>query len=328
MQGLAISDVPKLWTLARAGLYPAVRSRYAMATLELDARGAGTPLSPMMQRPWLEDLSVVLLYDFGQHVSYISQPVAEAWGAAHEEIWAYAFHNLKTLPRPHWEVRRDGVCQLTSEAGYEETFVLLDEVRARLKFSSHAVLALPNRGAMLAADARDATSLGALIEAARQQLQDKPWPLSGTLIQRNRNGWQRWDPPGAHSAPARTLETLSLAHSYREQKAALDRLHESTGLELFTASFALRDEEDPSRLRSYCVWTEGVDSLLPKTDYLIFNRGAGGLHPERLAIPWPMLEQLCGQYLEMTSETPIRFRARQFPTQDEWAAVHRTATGA
>ena len=325
MQGLAISEVPKLWTLARSSLYPAVRSRYAMATLDIDARGGGTPLPPMLQRPWLDDLSVVLLYDFGQHVSYISQPVAEAWGAAEDEIWAYAFHNLKTLPRPRWEAAPSGLCRLVSDSGYEETFVLLDDMRARLKFSSAALLALPNRGVLLAADARDPAATGALIDTARHHLQETPWPLSGSLIQRTRSGWQRWDPSREHSAAAKTLQTLSLAHSYRDQKVALDKLHERAGTELFTASFALRHTDEPPHLRSYCVWTEGVDSLLPKADYLIFNRGAGGLHPDRLAVPWSVFEQLCGQYLERTSEAPIRYRARSFPTDAEWLAVHRAA---
>ena len=327
MQGLAISDVPKLWTLARAGLYPAVRSRYANATLAIDARGGGTPLPPLLQRTWLDDLCLVLLYDFGQHVSYIGQPVVEHWGAHEEEIWAYAFHNLKTLPRPHWESNPTGVFRLVSEVGYEETFLLIDEVRSRLKCASSAVFALPNRGVLLAADANDPAAVRALISSAREHLRHTAWPLSGALIRRTRSGWQRCEPAGELAAAAHALETLSLAHSYRDQKAALEKLHQRDGIELFVASFALRDEEDPQEPRSFCVWTDGVDSLLPKTDHLIFNRGAGGLHPERLAVPWPVLERLCGQYLEPTPDTPIRYRARAFPSEGDWRGIQAAIAG-
>ena len=91
-----------------------------------------------MRRPWLDDLLLVLLYDFGQHMSYVTRTHAEAWDAPDEEIWAYAFHNLRNLPRPHWDPVGHGVFRLTSAVTYEETFVLLDEVRARLRFAAHA----------------------------------------------------------------------------------------------------------------------------------------------------------------------------------------------
>jgi hypothetical protein len=317
-----VSDIPRLWTLARASIYPALRSRYATTTLEIDGRGGGTPLPPMMQRPWLADLILVVLYDFGQHMSYVTRSNVDAWDTVEEELWAYAFHNLKTLPRPRWEPVGHGVFRLVSEVSYEETLLLLDEVRARLRFSTHAVFALPNRGVLLTADGTDLAAVRALLDAARRHLQQDPWPLSGALVRRVREGWRRFDVPRELAAPAHVLETVSLSHAYREQKAALDKLHARAGTELFVASFALRDvDDDPARVHSYCVLTEGVDSLLPKTDHIIFNRGAGGLHPERLAVPWRTVERICGHHFENTDELPLRYRVRQFPSESEWSAV-------
>ncbi|HEY3808446.1 MAG TPA: hypothetical protein VGL50_00790 [Steroidobacteraceae bacterium] len=318
----SISDIPRLWTLARSSLYPAVRSRYATITLEIDGRGGGTPLPPVMRRPWLDDLLLVLLYDFGQHMSYVTRTHAEAWDAPDEEIWAYAFHNLRNLPRPHWDPVGHGVFRLTSAVTYEETFVLLDEVRARQRFAAHAAFAIPNRGILLSADSTDATALRALILEAQRCLQQEPFPLSGNLLRRTREGWRRPALPQELAGSARTLETLSLSHAYRDQKIALDKLHHRAGTELFVATFALRDDAaDPARVRSYCVLTEGVESLLPRTDHIIFNRGSGGLHPERLIVPWQTVEALFSGHLEQTSEAPERVRVRRFPSPSEWTAV-------
>lgn len=317
-----ITDIPKLWTLARASIYPALRSRYTTTTLAIDGRNGGTPLPPMVQRPWLDDLILLLIYDFGQHMNYVPEALAESWGASREEIWGYALHNLKTLPRPLWEAVGHGLFRVVSQVAYEETFLLLDEVRSRLKFAGHAVFAVPNRGVLLAADSRDATAVRALIAEARRQLQQAPWPLSGSLLEHTRAGWQRCAFSGPLAAAAHCLETVSLSYSYRDQKSALDKLYERTGADLFVATFALRDStEDPEHVRSYCVWTEGVESLLPKTDHLIFNRDAGGLHPVRLAVPWSTFERLCGHYLESTTEAPERYRVRGFPNEADWAAV-------
>jgi hypothetical protein len=128
--------------------------------------------------------------------------------------------------------------------------------------------------------------------------------------------------PQELAGSARTLETLSLSHAYRDQKIALDKLHHRAGTELFVATFALRDDAaDPARVRSYCVLTEGVESLLPRTDHIIFNRGSGGLHPERLIVPWQTVEALFSGHLEQTSEAPERVRVRRFPSPSEWTAV-------
>jgi hypothetical protein len=322
MNSCAITDIPKLWTLARAGLYPAIRSRYTTTTLAIDARNGGTPLPPMVQRPWLDELILLLLYDFGQHMSYVPEALAESWGAPMDEIWGYALHNLKTLPRPRWQAVGPGVFQVASEVAYEETFVLLDEVRSRLKCANHALFALPNRGVLLAADRRDPAAVRLLIHEACRQLKAAPWPLSGTLIEHTRAGWQRCELAGDLAAAAHGLETISLSYAYRDQKAALDRLYERTRTDLFVATFALReDDERPEQVRSYCVWTEGVDSLLPKTDHLIFNRDVGGLHPVQVAVPWRTVERVCGHHLERTSEIPPRYRARGFPSDSEWTAV-------
>jgi hypothetical protein len=314
-------DVPRLWTLARASLYPALRSRYATTTLEIDGRTGGRPLPPLMQRPWVADLVLVLLYDFGQHMSYITRQHVESWETTEDELWGYAFHNLKSLPRPRWDPSGDGVFRLISEATYEETFLLLDEARALLRFAGHAVYAIPNRGVLLAADGTDTLALRALIGQAQALLGQSAFPMSGALLQRTREGWGRVSVPASLQAAQHALETQSLSYAYRDQKTALDKLFARERTELFVATFALRDTDDPAQLQSYAVLTEGVDTLLPQADHVIFNRGVGGLHPERLAVPWATLQSQFGQYLEGPVESPVRYRVRHFPTAGEWRAL-------
>lgn len=318
-------DVPRLWTLARASLYPALRSRYATATLEMDGRTGSRPLPPLLQRLWMEDLVLVLLYDFGQHMSYVTRQHTESWDTTEDELWGYAFHNLKTLPRPHWDPSGDGVFRLVSEATYEETFLLLDEVRSRLRFAGQAVYAVPNRGVLLAADGSDALALRALIRQAQALMGSMPFPMSGTLLQRVREGWSRAALPASLQGAQRALETLSLSYAYRDQKPVLDKLHARERTELFVATFALRESEDPTDLQSYAVLTEGIDTLLPQVDHVIFNRGIGGLHPERIAVPWAKVQSIFGAHLEGPVESPARYRVRHFPDAAQWRALEAAA---
>jgi hypothetical protein len=65
-------------------------------------------------------------------------------------LWSRALSNLRALQRPRWEPSSPGVLQVVSDVAYEETFLLVDEVRAALTFGADAVFAIPNRGALIA----------------------------------------------------------------------------------------------------------------------------------------------------------------------------------
>src|SRR5438552_3785292 len=60
------TEMPSLWTLAAKGIYPALRSRYGMMTLEIDNRDKPhAPPLPDVSQAWVEDIDLKLLYDFG-----------------------------------------------------------------------------------------------------------------------------------------------------------------------------------------------------------------------------------------------------------------------
>jgi hypothetical protein len=180
LSGSRRRGIPLLWDLAAKGIYPAVRS--------------GKAFAPVVRRSWVADLSLVLLYDFGPRMIQVSEATAEVWGQSHEALWERALRNLRALPRPHWEDLNDGVFCIVSDCAYEETFPLIDEVMDSLPCKD-PVVAIPNRGVMLAAPGSDPDHLRALIARARDSLHNAPWPLSGTLLQRIAGGWSPFVPP-------------------------------------------------------------------------------------------------------------------------------------
>jgi len=189
-------EVPALWELAAKRLYPAVRSRFAPVSAEIEPRREGRGIPAIVRRAWVADLSVVLLYDFGPRMVQVSEETAAIWGQSHDALWQRALRNLRALPRPHWEDLNDGVFSIVSDCAYEETFPLLDEVMDSLP-CSNPVIAIPNRGVMLAASGLHADYVRALIERARDSLLNAPWPLSATLLKRVPGGWRPFVPPRA-----------------------------------------------------------------------------------------------------------------------------------
>ena len=109
-------------------------------------------------------------------------------------------------------------------------------------------------------------------------------------------------------------EALLLGQEYGEQQQLLEEVHARDGVDLFVASVTLVERKDGCT-RSYCVWTDGVDSLLPRTDALILqsNPPPG---PEqdgwRYFVPFDRARELAGNAWSIAEVPagPVRFRAR------------------
>jgi hypothetical protein len=311
-------EIPKLWEVASKGIFPAVRSRHGALSIEIETRNTAKPFPPVVGWPLSNDLTILLLYDFGPFMTQVNHDKAEVWGQSLEAMRERALQNLRALPRPQWEDSNNGVFQIRSSVAYEETFFLVDEVIHALNFRD-PVIAVPNRGVLLAADAGDSRAVRALIARARQSLHKAPWPLSGTLLCRKADGWQRFDPPAELAAGALALETLSLALTYHEQQVALQKYAERVGDDVYVASFSmLSPKDDPDAIFSWCSWAQDVIALLPRTDRIGFTKSSTGAQPETLLVPWADAERICGTLLNRTDEDPPRYRVERFPTEEQW----------
>src|SRR5262249_53185462 len=152
--------------------------------LEIADRSEEKRLPPVIKWPWLGDLTLVLVYDFGRHLAHVHHERADVWGQPLEELRERALANLRALPRPRWEPEGHGLFRLVSEASYEESLLLVDSSFNPLNVRGNPVVAIPNRGVLFAAGSHEPSALAALIERAQHSMQSAPWPLSGTLLER------------------------------------------------------------------------------------------------------------------------------------------------
>jgi hypothetical protein len=320
-------EIPKLWGMAAKGILPGVRSRYGTRSIEIETRDTAEQFPPVVSWPLIDDLTIVLLYDFGPYMSQVSYEKAEVWGQSLDAIRERALQNLSALQRPQWENLNDGVFQIRSAVAYEETFFLIDEVIRALNFRDSPVIAVPNRGVLLAADAGDLQAVRTLIARARQSLHEAPWPLSGTLITRKAEGWKRHEPRAELVSTARALETLSLAHTYRDQGLALQKHADRTGDNVYVATFSMvAPNEDPDAIFSWCSWAQDVATLLPRTDRVGFSKASTGSAREALLVPWADAERICGSLLKRTDEDPPRYRVDHFPNEEQWQQLKTLGT--
>jgi hypothetical protein len=70
---------------------------------------------------------------------------------------------------------------------------------------------------------------------------------------------------------------------------------------------------------SYCVWGEGVDSLLPVTEKVAFMQH-GRERPVALG-DWARVMEVAGDLMEPTEDDPRRYRVQEFPDQAALQAI-------
>jgi hypothetical protein len=105
-------------------------------------------------------------------------------------------------------------------------------------------------------------------------------------------------------------------------KELLNALHEKTGEDVFVAAYMAAKDDETGRIRSYSVWSMGVDTLLPKTDVIHFfdpDRPEG----EKIAGsgPWERVVEVVGGLMEEVDTYPERYRVRSYPTGEQLAAI-------
>ena len=82
----------------------------------------------------------------------------------------------------------------------------------------------------------------------------------------------------------------------------------------FVASFSAIQREEDDQVFSYCVWGDGVDSLLPRTQLVML---ATKDHETRCG-EWEHVASVVGDLMEADdSYYPTRYRVRSFPSQEQ-----------
>ncbi|NHZ43842.1 hypothetical protein [Massilia aquatica] len=111
------------------------------------------------------------------------------------------------------------------------------------------------------------------------------------------------------------FQSQSLASEYELQKGLLEKFHRRKGIDIFVSSCKVLQRAGESAF-TMCTWTEGVSSLLPKTDVVVRVRldGSGKLR-ESLLLEWGELADKTGALTLLDATYPPRYRTGEFPSQ-------------
>jgi hypothetical protein len=196
---------------------------------------------------------------------------------------------------------------------------LRDDIWEGLAVAGDIVAIAPNRGVLIAAGAEEPAALELLLVRARECLQQKPWPLDPVIVTRGPGGWDAYEPTGRAATLWQLHRKISLAGAYAEQKEPLQKY---LGEDVYVADFTLMDrKDDPDQPVSFAVWTEGVPTLLPEADLLVFNKTSADGKFDATFVRWTDARRICAARMAPVPERPPRWSVSTFPDTDEWQAL-------
>lgn len=323
----SIPEIPSNFASAKAGLMPVVRDAtyYSMAELMSRSRNAKHDADMQWQsKPFASGLLLGLAYDSEHSITSVNRKVLREWGATPDEAFAAAKNNLWEKTDPNRLVGQGGVYCGQWGDSYDSSRMMLTELIYRLSVEGDPVAHVPNRDALWVTGTNDLAGLRTILTAGTESHFKDGHPVSPDLYVLVDGKWSVYIPEDTE------LRELWLsarrqrdALDYDQQKKFLDQIHQQEGIEHFVASYKIY-KGDNGRVYSACVWSSDVDTSLPRAEKIAFVVSVE--NKDMFAVQWDAAVSVVGDLLEEEAElVPPRYRARQFPNNDQIARLRRFA---
>jgi hypothetical protein len=321
-------ELPEEFCDVHPDLLPVVRSRFYLESVGLQSRVHGGEGVAVPQQTIGDHLSLSLVYDLPQAMRSIIQDDLDKWQVSFYEAVEAARQNLQQIDQVSFAClqgdRGEGVYLSTTGDNYDASrLALLDLVRKMPVRGDHVAM-VPNRDTLVITGSEDEAGLTIMCKVADDSF-SKPRPISTVALRLVGDEWESWLPDFGMPCYARLrdLRMRTLGMEYNDQKELLDQIYEQTGENVFVASFSAIQHKETRQIRSYSVWSEGIDTLLPETDDVLLLRGEAAADKINVvaAGSFERVRDVAGDLMQPLGTYPERYRVERFPTERQLAAI-------
>lgn len=296
-----LEDKPDLsFEQAQALLLPLVRNLCDMALASRDIDEALRPASAPLGGP----LSIHLAIDRPHSISIVQEKQLERWGRSFEGLMQKAIENLESRSPCRFERTDGGFFVSRFEDFYDASRLLVPRLFEQLELAGDPVAVAISRSCLVVTGSEETDHLIAMAQFVDQAMQDETRPISYAPLVWRDGAWSPFEPQSPALAEVRTPTVKQRLWDYSKQADALNE--ERSSREVFIAKADARFEGD--ELQTWCTWTEGVPTLLPRTDYI-------GITDLKLHIfrRWEDVEAVCGPFEVEAGHWPIRYFVDRWP---------------
>lgn len=313
-------ELPESFETVKPHLRPKIWNRATFGMMELEQRLKGGEMLDVPFRPLGSHLYSSLVFDTENSMRSISNQDLAKWGVTFDEAMEVACQNLKEAKVTFAQVGEHFYSTVTEDIHDSSQILLVDRIRS-FEVQGERIACVPQRDLMCVASSFDEISLKTMLDLTAHSISDDGRPLCPLPLKLEDDQWVDWEPPKNHVLRERydDFELCFFNGLYKEQKELLDAvLAKEEAIPPLVTSFSVAEERATGKLRSFCLWSQGVDSLLPRTQLIVFTNSSGILASgER-----EYVASIVGDRM-IADETvyPTRYRVREFPSEEELAAI-------
>jgi hypothetical protein len=264
------------------------------------------PLIPY--QPFGGDLVTVLLWDAPTTMSVVNQSQLEEWGARFTDLLPVAIDNLEEQPQAGWTAVDNRVWTSLNEDDYDGARMLIPGFLDQTGLAGELVVIHPNRNLLIVTAVDDVNGIKIACDLALEDL-NAPSPISFQPLVGRDEDWRPLVLPPSHPAYSQ-WQRLTCVNDEMIYKSLQDPLQQLVGDDLFVSSYRLAESPEGSYV-SYSTWSEGVPSLLPRTDLI----GLVTEHGEAITAEWGAVHRLVTTTMEPTDHYPELWRVMSFPDE-------------
>lgn len=315
-------DLPEDFEEAKVNLRPKIWARAGIEHTNLQARIRGGQKGiDMPQYEVGTHLLASIVYDLPRSVRSISPEELVGWGTSYYEALEIAKQNLIEAGFSYAKIG-EGLYVSAVGDSYDASRILLADFIRQLEVQGDVIAMAPSRDMLIVTGSDDDEGLEGMLALATQAVEN-PRPLCSTPLRLVNDDWVDWMPSRGHQLfdRFRMLELKFLFQEYGQQKELLDKLYEQQGIDRFVATFsAASPADDDDNVFSYSVWSQGIESLLPQTERVMFFQ-PGDNKEIVAAAPWHKVQKVVGHLMSEVDLYPRRFLVSEFPTEAELAQL-------
>lgn len=273
-------------------------------------------------------LSAGLVLDMPDQIVILPEAHVKEWGISLEEAFERGTDNLRKISGESMRKIGSGIYVSPWQDNHDAArLLLLEKIKEECEVEGELLAFIPNRDHLIITGAAESSGLtNALnivekISAAPRSMYFVP------LVLRN-DQWELYSLPAFHPEFTRfeQLATDTLLAIYGENKELLDQLKQVNEQDLYIARFNAVQNTDSGKISTYSVWSDGVEALLPRTDFIGFARYSTDPDDDEVTslglAPFEQVTALLGEETIRTDgRYPERFHVKRFPTTEEMQSL-------
>ena len=301
---------------ARERLLPGVRDAVILDVVRLQALVGGQPHPGVPSRRLGTRLRLCLFLDSAESTVMVTNDDLQTWGKTFEEVLQVALDNLEARS-PGGLTRHEGVYVAPWSDCYDPARALLRSRMSSVEVQGEMVAFMPNWNHLIVTGSGDGVGMTSALAFATRVMEEEPRCMSARPLVWRDGDWIDLELPRGHvlEPGLRKARVMEMVGVYRDQTEQLGRYHEAAGIDVFVAAYTgtCRDDDDYS---SYCVWTRGVATLLPRTETIhFFDPEAGSEGAVVGHFDWDLVALHCADLMTRTEWTQERYLVEQFPSE-------------